>query len=127
MILSKAATTSVLISWSGGKDSCLALHELSESRRYLAVSLLTTITRDFDRISMHGVRRTLLQEQAAKLGLPLHEVLIPKGATNAEYENAMVAAFSDYQQRGIDTIAFGDLFLEDIKTYRDQFLAKHGM
>jgi uncharacterized protein (TIGR00290 family) len=84
------------------------------------------VTRDYDRISMHGVRRVLLEKQAASLGLPLHEVLISKGATNEEYETNLIEAVSAYRNQGIDSIVFGDLFLEDIKTYRDQFLARHG-
>ena len=117
----------VLMSWSGGKDSCLALYEIQKEQRCRVAALLTTVTRDYDRVSMHGVRRALLERQAASLGLPLHEVLISKGATNEEYERKMAEAFSTYREGGIDTIAFGDLFLEDIRAYRDQFLARHGM
>ena len=115
------------MSWSGGKDSCLALYELLGARLYRVVALLTTVTRDYDRISMHGVRRELLERQAASLGLPLHQVLISKGATNEEYERAMADAFSGYRRGGIDKVAFGDLFLEEIRAYRDQFLARHDM
>jgi uncharacterized protein (TIGR00290 family) len=117
----------IMVSWSGGKDSCLALHELLRSPDFQVMGLLTTIMRDFDRISMHGVRTALLEEQAEKLGQPLRKVLISKGATNAEYETKMAESFSTCRERGIDKIAFGDLFLEDIKAYRDQFLARHGM
>lgn len=117
----------VLMSWSGGKDSCLALYEIQNSSDYRVAALLTTITREFDHISMHGVRRALLERQAASLGLPLHQVLISKGANNEEYETAMVQAFNEYHHNGIDSIIFGDLFLEDIRAYRDQFLARHKM
>jgi uncharacterized protein (TIGR00290 family) len=117
----------VLVSWSGGKDSCLALHEIQKSAGMEVEALLTTITRDFDRISMHGVRRTLLEQQAASLGLRLHQILISKDATNEEYESRMGEAFSAYRTRGIHSIAFGDLFLEEIRTYRQQLLAKHDM
>ena len=117
----------VLMSWSGGKDSCLALYEIQKKREYQVSALLTTVTRDYDRISMHGVRRSLLERQAAALGLPLHEVFITKDATNQEYELKMVEAFSQYQKEGIDQVVFGDLFLEDIRTYRDQFLARNNM
>ena len=117
----------VLMSWSGGKDSCLALYEIQKKREYQVSALLTTVTRDYDRISMHGVRRSLLELQAAALGFPLHEVFIAKDATNQEYELKMVEAFSQYQKKGIDQVAFGDLFLEDIRTYRDQFLARNNM
>ena len=117
----------VLLSWSGGKDSCLALYEIQKSSNYRVAALLTTITREYDRISMHGVRRVLLERQAASLGLPLHQVLISKGANNEEYEMEMAQAFSVYQQNGIDSVVFGDLFLQEIKAYRDQFLARHEM
>ena len=76
----------VLMSWSGGKDSCIALYEIQREQKYRVAALLTTVTRDYDRISMHGVRRVLLERQAASLGLPLHQVFISKGATNEEYE-----------------------------------------
>lgn len=115
------------MSWSGGKDSCLALYEIQKSNDYRVAALLTTLTRDYDRISMHGVRRVLLEKQAASLGLPLHQLLISKGATNEEYEAKMAEAFGVYREKGIDSIIFGDLFLEDIKSYRDQFLGRHNM
>jgi len=115
------------MSWSGGKDSCLALYEIQKTADYQVSALLTTITQDYDRISMHGVRRVLLEQQAASLGLPLHQVLITKGATNEEYETKLIEACAAYRDRGMDSIVFGDLFLEDIKTYRDQFLARHNL
>ena len=117
----------VLVSWSGGKDSCLALREIQKTPGLHVEALLTTVTRDFDRISMHGVRRVLLEQQAASLGLPLHQILISKGATNEEYESKMGEALSAYRDRGIDRIAFGDLFLADIRAYRQRLLAKHDM
>ena len=117
----------VLMSWSGGKDSCIALYEIQRTQDYRVAALLTTITRDYDRISMHGVRRELLEEQATSLGLPLHQVFISKDATNEEYEMRMGEAFSLHREQGIGSIVFGDLFLEDIRTYREQFLARHNM
>jgi uncharacterized protein (TIGR00290 family) len=117
----------VLVSWSGGKDSCVALDEIRKASQYRVAALLTTITRDYDRISMHGVRRELLVQQAAALGLPLHLIPISLNATNEEYETALVQAVSQYRAKGVDSIVFGDLFLEDIKTYRDQFLARHNL
>jgi uncharacterized protein (TIGR00290 family) len=118
---------SVLLSWSGGKDSCLALREI-QSMPYVRIeALLTTVTRDFDRISMHGVRRSLLEQQVASLGLPSHQIFISKGATNDEYESQMGEAFSGYRKRGIDVVAFGDLFLEDIRAYRERLLARNHM
>jgi uncharacterized protein (TIGR00290 family) len=117
----------VLLSWSGGKDSCLALRALQGAPDLHVEALLTTLTRDFDRISMHGVRRVLLERQAASLGLPLRQVLISRGAGNDEYEAAMGAAFDDYGARGVDTVAFGDLFLEEIRAYRQRLLDRHKM
>jgi uncharacterized protein (TIGR00290 family) len=116
-----------LMSWSGGKDSCLALYEIQKAQSHRVAALLTTVTRDYDRISMHGVRRVLLEQQATSLRLPLHQVLISKDATNEEYEAKMGEAFSVYRGKGIDSIVFGDLFLEDIRAYREQFLARHHM
>lgn len=124
---SSVADTPVLVSWSGGKDSCVALYEIQRARKYRVAALLTTVTRDYDRISMHGVRRVLLEKQADSLGVPLHQVLISKDATNEEYEMKMGKAFSAYGEQGIDSIVFGDLFLEDIRIYREQFLARHNM
>jgi uncharacterized protein (TIGR00290 family) len=117
----------VLMSWSGGKDSCLALYEIQKTTDYHVAALLTTVTRDYDRISMHGVRRVLLERQAEALGFPLRQVLITKGASNQEYETNLIQAIAPYHEQGIDTIVFGDLFLEEIKTYRDQFLARHDL
>jgi len=117
----------VLMSWSGGKDSCLALYEIQKSTDYQVAALLTTMTHDYDRISMHGVRRVLLERQAASLGLPLRQVLITKGATNQEYEARLLECVSAYSSPRIESIVFGDLFLEDVKTYRDQFLARHNL
>ena len=118
-------TPPVLCCWSGGKDSCLALYEIQKERS--VAGLLTTVTRDFDRISMHGVRRALLERQAESLGLPLKEVFIPKGASNDQYENAMGEAFVSFCEQGVQEIVFGDLFLEDIRAYRDRLLTRFGM
>jgi uncharacterized protein (TIGR00290 family) len=119
--------TRVLVSWSGGKDSCVALHELQRSGAYEIAALMTTVTRDYERISMHGVRRELLAQQAAALGLPLHEVFIPKAASNETYEAAMAEGLAVQRGRGVETVAFGDLFLEDIRAYRDRMMAENGM
>ena len=119
--------STTLISWSGGKDSCLALHEVLRAPDIEVNALLTTLTRDFDRISMHGVRRELLERQAASLGLPLRQVLISKGADNVEYEAQMGEAFDAHRREGVDSVVFGDLFLEEIRAYRAKLLARHGM
>ena len=117
----------VVLSWSGGKDSAMVAYHLLASQKYEIVALLTSVTEDFDRISMHGVRRRLLEEQANALAVPLHVVMIPKDCSNDIYESRMGEAFKHFKDRGITKIAFGDLFLEDIKQYRDERLAREGM
>lgn len=117
----------VLVSWSGGKDSCMALHRILQERSYSVAALLTTVTRDYERVSMHGVRRVLLERQAEALGLPLHEIQISKGATNDEYETKLSDALGAYMKEGVDTVVFGDLFLADIRAYREQFLSRLGL
>jgi uncharacterized protein (TIGR00290 family) len=117
----------LLMSWSGGKDSCMALREIMVASTCEVAALITTITEDYDRISMHGTRRSLLERQAASLGLRLHKVSIPKSATNEEYETRMAQALVGYRKLGIDTIGFGDLFLEDIRLYRERFLSRFNM
>ena len=124
--MAQESSLATVLSWSGGKDSCLALRELLAAGIPVE-ALLTTITRDFDRISMHGVRRLLLQRQAAALGIPLHESFIPKSASNEQYESAMGDEFAHFRSRAVTRVAFGDLFLEDIRAYRERLLAKHGM
>src|SRR6202030_3640486 len=104
-----------------------ALRELQRTPDIRVEALLTTVTRYFDRISVHGVRRVLLERQAASLGLPLHQILISKGATNQEYETEMGKAFSAWRDRGIDLVGFGDLFLAEIRAYRQRLLARHEM
>jgi len=117
----------VLLSWSGGKDSCFALHEIQKTWNIRVAALLTTVTRDFDRISMHGVRRVLLERQAESLGVPLHQIFISRGAGNDEYEQRMGEAFVSYRDRGISAVVFGDLFLQDIRAYRERLLARFKM
>jgi uncharacterized protein (TIGR00290 family) len=113
----------LVLSWSGGKDSALALHELGTTR---VTTLLTTVTEGYDRISMHGVRRQLLAEQAAALGLPLREVSIPPACANDIYEARLAQAFAERPLADSDEVAFGDLFLEDIRAYREERLAAAG-
>lgn len=115
----------VLLAWSGGKDSTLALASLRRDSRYRVLALLTTVTRDYDRISMHGVRRSVLEAQVSALGLPLIEAPIPSGASNADYEGAFAVALRTAQERwpALRHIAFGDLFLTDVRQYREGLLA----
>jgi len=116
----------VLVCWSGGKDSAMTLYELRKAGGYAPAALLTTVTEDYDRISMHGVRRALLEQQAESVGLPLEKIWIPPACTNARYEAAMEALLTRYKQTGIDCVAFGDIFLEDLRAYRENHLAKIG-
>lgn len=117
----------VLFCWSGGKDSALAFHELTKCQDYEVVSLLTTITADYDRISMHGVRRILLKQQANSLGKPMCEVSITRNCSNEEYEFKMAGVLSEFKKEGISSVVFGDIFLEDLRKYREDNLAKLGM
>jgi uncharacterized protein (TIGR00290 family) len=116
-----------LLSWSGGKDSALSLYEMRNSRDLKVVSLLTTLTKDYDRISMHGVRKALLDMQASRTGLPVEEIWIRKGATNDEYESQLSKALSRHYSAGVRDVIFGDLFLEDIRKYREEALAAVNM
>jgi uncharacterized protein (TIGR00290 family) len=116
----------VLFCWSGGKDSAVALHRLRTEG--LAVSgLLTTVTEGYERISMHGVRRELLLRQAEEIGLPLWEVRIPPQCVNPVYEERMEAALREQLSAGVRRVAFGDIFLEDLREYRERNLARVGM
>jgi uncharacterized protein (TIGR00290 family) len=117
----------VVLSWSGGKDSCMAAYQLLASQKYEIAALLTTLTEDYDRISMHGVRRELLEQQSDSLGIALHQIKIPKDCSNQIYEARMREALEHFKAQGITKIAFGDLFLEEVKRYRDEHLAQAGM
>lgn len=105
----------------------MTLVELHERQRTDVAALITTVTEDYDRVSMHGVRRTLAVQQAAALGLPLHTVYIPRSSTNRDYEARMEEAFDTYRRQGITAVAFGDLFLADIRKYREEWFSRIGM
>jgi uncharacterized protein (TIGR00290 family) len=114
-----------LLSWSGGKDSALALQALSADPQYRVVGLVTAVTRSYDRISIHGVRRELLEAQADRLGLPLHLVELEPACSNVDYEGAFHAGLraAGNAHPECNHIAFGDLFLEDVRSYREWLLA----
>ena len=114
----------ILFCWSGGKDSAMALHTLLQQDDVSVAALLTTVTEGYQRISMHGVRRDLLHRQAALLRLPLHEVFIPPQCVNSIYEMRMEEAMRHYLRQGIRRVAFGDIFLEDLRRYREKNLAR---
>jgi uncharacterized protein (TIGR00290 family) len=116
-----------LFCWSGGKDSAMALHTLLQQKQYRVVALLTTVTEGYDRIAMHGVRRELLHQQAESLRLPLHEVFIPPQCVNPIYEARMEQALRIHFDQGVRKVAFGDIFLEDLRVYREKNLARIGM
>ena len=117
----------ILFCWSGGKDSAMALHGLRQHNDFRVTALLTTVTETYDRISMHGVRRELLEQQAQAIGLPLHQVRIPPQCVNPIYEARMEDALRVHYQAGVRKIAFGDIFLEDLRAYREKNLARIGM
>ena len=117
----------VIMSWSGGKDCALALYEIQKTENYEVLALLTTVTEDYDRISMHGVRRILLEQQAESVGLPLEEVFISKETSNEEYESKMRDTLTKFQKVGVSSVVFGDIYLEDIRKYREENLARIGM
>jgi uncharacterized protein (TIGR00290 family) len=119
-------SVSLALSWSGGKDSALALRTLRNAHGVEPHALVTTVTSNYDRISMHGVRRNLLERQAHALGLPLVEVVIPPGCPNTVYEQRWTEALASAPLQGVDAVAFGDLFLEDVRGYRETLLARDG-
>ncbi len=121
----------VALSWSGGKDCARALYEISRSRDYEVVALLTSVSEEYKRISHHGVREELLDMQAEAIGIPLDKIYLPSNnshpCTNEVYEGIMEAAMRRYLARGVHTIGFGDLFLDDLRVWRENNLAKLDM
>lgn len=123
----RAAPEPVFLSWSGGKDSALALLHLQTSGRYRVAGLQTTVTDQHDRSSIHGLRRSLLRAQAEALGIALQEVVLPTPGSYESYEEAMLGALAAVKARGVVAVAFGDLCLEDVRQYREELLARAGM
>ncbi len=117
----------VLLSWSSGKDSAWALHVLRSAGEVELVGLVTTLNEAHGRVAMHAVRESLLEEQAHAAGLPLWRVPIPHPCSNAEYEAAMGQLVARAVAEGVDAMAFGDLFLEDVRRYREERLAGSGL
>ena len=116
----------VLLSWSGGKDSVLSLYELQKPGKYEVAGLLTTITAKYDRICIHGVRRKLLLEQASKINLPIEEIFLPENSSNDFYEAAMRSVLERKKTEGVKSVVFGDVFLEDLREYREKKLGQIG-
>jgi uncharacterized protein (TIGR00290 family) len=119
-------TVEIALSWSGGKDSALALRALRTAPGLDVGALITTVNTDYQRISMHGVRRELLVAQAGAAGLPLVEIEIPAGCSNELYEQRMGQALARSPLREAPAVAFGDLFLSDIRAYREERLGRVG-
>lgn len=117
----------VIISWSSGKDSCYSLMEILRQDNFQIAGLLTTVTRAFDRVSMHGVRETLLERQANELHLPIIKVELPSPCSNQQYEEIMGRTMEQVKSMDIKHIVFGDIFLEDIRKYREEKLAPTGI
>jgi uncharacterized protein (TIGR00290 family) len=116
-----------ITSWSGGKDSAMAFYEAQKTCGYDMTALLTTVTEGYERISMHGVRRTLLEQQAESLGVSLTKVYIPQKSSNKEYEERMRETLLHYKGQGISSVITGDIFLEDLRKYREEKLAELDM
>ena len=117
----------VLLSWSSGKDAAWALHGLRQQSDVEVVGLLTTLNEAFDRVAMHGVREALLEAQAGAVGLPLWKVPLPWPCSNEEYEARMARVCAEAAGQGVEAMAFGDLFLEEVRDYRIQKLAGTGL
>ena len=113
--------------WSGGKDSALALHKLLQDDRFEVVSLLTTCNAQSQRVSMHGVRVELLERQAASIGLPLEKMFVGEGGSNEEYLEELTRHLLAHKARGVTAFAYGDIFLEDLKRWREEHLARLGL
>jgi uncharacterized protein (TIGR00290 family) len=121
------SNTTAYMNWSGGKDSSLCLHYIQQQQQYKVDCLLTSVNAAHDRVSMHGVRRSLLQAQAAAIGLPLHTIELPEQPGMQEYEQAMMEKVTALKNSGYDYAVFGDIFLEDLKRYREEKLATAGI
>jgi uncharacterized protein (TIGR00290 family) len=117
----------VVFCWSGGKDSALALNNVLKEDRYEVVSLLTTCNEYFQRVSMHGVRLELLEKQAEAIGLPLQKMFVSQRSSNEEYLQRLTEYLLAYKAQGITSFAFGGIFLEDLKRWREDNLAKLGL
>lgn len=122
-----AAPLKTLLAWSSGKDSAWALHVLGRRRDIQVVGLLTTMNQAANRVAMHAVRDQLVAAQAAALGLPLVRIPIPSPCSNEEYDKAMAAALLEAKENGVLRIAFGDLYLEDVRRYREDRLRPTGI
>jgi uncharacterized protein (TIGR00290 family) len=117
----------VVVCWSGGKDSAMALHEIAQDCRYDVISLITTCSEEFGRVCAHGVRVELAAQQADSIGLPLETVYVKTHASNDEYRKAMAQCLLAQAARGVTAVVFGDIFLEDLRAWREAELAQIGL
>ena len=117
----------IVVSWSGGKDSALALYRALIEKKYEVKTLFTTISKEYNRVSMHGIRRELLEKQAKAIGMPLYIISLSKNVTNEEYESIMQREMNRFKSNSTNIVVFGDIFLEEIRKYRENNLSKVGM
>ncbi|MDC3417562.1 diphthine--ammonia ligase [Aquibacillus salsiterrae] len=117
----------IAVSWSGGKDSTLALYKLLQEDNYIVDSLFTTITEGYNRISVHGVREALLEQQAESIGIPLRKMYIPQESSHNIYKERMTEQLKQMKKDGIETVMFGDIFLEDVRAYREELINEQKM
>lgn len=117
-------TENLFFNWSTGKDSALALHTLLEDPNFEVKHLLTTVNAHFDRVSMHGLRRALMEQQIASIGIPYSTVELPESPSMEEYNVVMQDVITTLKQKGLNSTAFGDIFLEDLRKYREDNLRK---
>lgn len=117
----------VSISWSGGKDGCYALYKVLQEKELEVVSLHTSFNSELKRVGMHGTPEALIEAQAAAIGIPLQKIYVPADSSNASYEAAMLDFYRQQKEAGIEAIVFGDIFLEDLKAYRDALVARAGL
>ena len=116
-----------LMSWSGGKDSALALYHALRNPNYRVAHLLTSVNAHYERVSMHGVRVALLEAQASRIGLPLHQLRLPEMPSMPDYDQALLASLTALRQLGVTTAVYGDIFLEDLRAYREAQLVRAGL
>ena len=126
-VLRSVVREKVVVSWSGGKDSTFALYKILKTQNYRILKLLTTVAVDLDRISVHGVRRVLLERQAVSLGFPLETMLVPTDVSDMDYERRFVRSLEESRVQGALAVVFGDIFLEDLKEYRVKLLLEAGL
>ena len=117
----------VIVSWSGGKDSAASVYEVIAGTEYDIAALLTTVTTEYERVSMHGVRRCLVERQAQSMGIALEQVYISKDDTEQDYANAMREVLQRYQRKGVSGVVFGDIHLAEVRKYREENLSRVGM